>query len=118
MKVSTPIAAIVALMVALVTALALPCAAAGAQNESQDPAVHGRALAEKFCAPCHAVGKTGKSPHEGAPPFRTFGDKFDLDNFPQRLIRGISSNHPDMPEFRFSPQDARDLRDYLRTIRE
>jgi cytochrome c len=117
MKISTPIAAIVALMVAPMLALALP-SAARAQNDSQDPAVHGRALAEKFCAPCHAVGKTGKSPHEGAPPFRTFGDKFDLDNFPRRLIQGISSNHPDMPEFRFSPQDARDLRDYLRTTQE
>ena len=41
---------------------------------------------------------------------------FDLDHFPRRLIRGLSSNHPDMPEFKFSPQDARDLRDYLRTI--
>jgi mono/diheme cytochrome c family protein len=110
MKILPPIAALFALV--------LLGAAAHAQNESQDPAVHGRALAEQFCAPCHAVGKTGKSPHEGAPPFRSFGDKFDLDSFPRRLIGGISSNHPDMPEFRFSPQDARDLRDYLRSIRE
>jgi len=110
MKILPPIAALLV--------LALLSVAARAQNDQQDPAVHGRALAEKFCAPCHAVGRTGKSPHEGAPPFRSFGDKFDLDDFPRRLIGGISSSHPDMPVFKFSPQDARDLRDYLRTIRE
>jgi mono/diheme cytochrome c family protein len=90
----------------------------GAPARAQDPARHGRALAKEFCAECHAIGKTGKSPHVGAPPFRTFGSKFDLDHFPRRLIGGISSNHPDMPEFKFSPRDAVDLRDYLRTIQE
>src|SRR5262249_40439991 len=31
---------------------------------------HGRALAERMCSTCHAVGKSGESPHVGAPPFR------------------------------------------------
>ena len=96
--------------------LALPLLAAVAQ--AQDPARHGRALAKKFCSECHAIGKTGKSPHVGAPPFRTFGRLFDLDHFPRQLIGGISSNHPDMPVFKFSPRDAVDMRDYLRTIQE
>jgi len=99
-------------------ALSLLCVPARAQNDSQDPVVRGHALAKEFCAKCHAIGKTGKSPHVGAPPFRKFGDLFDLDHFPRRLIRGISSNHPDMPEFKFGPQDAVALRDYLRTIQE
>jgi mono/diheme cytochrome c family protein len=30
----------------------------------------GRALAERMCAQCHAVGRPGKSPHAGAPLFR------------------------------------------------
>ena len=34
----------------------------------------------------------------------------------RRKERGISVGHPDMPEFRFKPDDARALRDYLRTI--
>jgi cytochrome c len=85
---------------------------------AQDPVRHGHALAQKFCAECHAIGKHGKSPHVGAPPFRRLGQIVDLDSFPRRLIRGLSSNHPDMPQFHFSPQDARDLRDYLRTVQE
>jgi cytochrome c1 len=28
----------------------------------------------------------------------------------------MSSNHPDMPEFKFSEQDARDVAAYLRSI--
>jgi hypothetical protein len=57
-----------------------------------------------------------RSPHVGAPPFRTFSRSFDLDQFAQHLERGISSNHPDMPEFKFSEQDARDVSAYLRRI--
>jgi hypothetical protein len=34
----------------------------------------------------------------------------------RRKERGISVGHFDRPEFRFKPDDARALRDYLRTI--
>ena len=71
---------------------------------------------QEFCSPCHAVGKSGPSPHIGAPPFRTLSRSFDLDRFAQRLEQGISSSHPDMPEFKFSEQDARDVSAYLRSI--
>jgi hypothetical protein len=32
------------------------------------------------------------------------------------LERGISSTHPDMPVVKFSHEDARDVRAYLRSI--
>jgi cytochrome c len=85
---------------------------------AQDPARHGRALLREFCASCHAIGKTGKSPHRGAPPFRTLGRSFDLDQFPRLLERGIKSTHPDMPEFKFSEDDARAVSAYLRSIQQ
>jgi mono/diheme cytochrome c family protein len=84
--------------------------------QAQDPARHGRALLKEFCARCHAIGAHGRSPHREAVPFRYLGRSFDLDEFPRALERGISSAHPDMPIFKFSEQDARDVRDYLRTI--
>jgi cytochrome c len=90
----------------------------GARAQTQDPVVRGHALVKEFCGECHAIGKTGKSPHDGAPPLRRISRNFDLDQFPGTLIRGISSSHPDMPQVKFSPQDARDVRDYLRTIQE
>lgn len=86
--------------------------------QAQDPAVRGRALVQELCSPCHAIGRTGASPHISAPPFRSLGDSFDLDSFPARLRQGISSSHPDMPTFKFKPADARAVRDYLRTIRK
>jgi len=71
----------------------------GSAAQAQDPARHGRALLKEFCANCHAIGKTDSSRLHEAPPLRTLGRSFDLDQFPRLLKRGISSSHPAMPEF-------------------
>jgi mono/diheme cytochrome c family protein len=85
---------------------------------AQNPADRGRALVREFCSSCHAVEKTGRSPREGAPPFRTLGRSYDLDRFPRMLERGIVSGHPAMPEFKFKPRDARAVGAYLRSIQQ
>ena len=77
---------------------------------------HGRALAERMCSQCHAVGNSGSSPHDVAPTFRTLSRRVDLDTFVNRLQEGLISGHPDMPTFRFSRDDARALTAYLRSI--
>src|SRR4029079_12526670 len=59
--------------------------AAGFPAHAQDPVSHGQALVAEFCGRCHAVGTRGKSRHPDAPPFRTFGRKIDLDEFPRAL---------------------------------
>jgi mono/diheme cytochrome c family protein len=92
--------------------------AAGFSAHAQDPVSHGQALVAEFCGRCHAVGTRGKSRHPDAPPFRTLGRKIDLDDFPRALERGISTGHPDMPNFKFSEEDARAVRAYLRVIQE
>jgi cytochrome c len=73
-------------------------------------------LAERMCSACHAIGKTGASPHAPAPPFRDLGNRVDLDDFAHRLREGLTSGHPDMPTFRFTREDARALTAYLRSI--
>jgi mono/diheme cytochrome c family protein len=85
---------------------------------AQDMVSHGQALVAEFCGRCHAVGTKGKSRHPDAPPFRILGRKIDLDEFPRALERGLSSGHPDMPEFKFSHEDARAVRAYLRAIQQ
>jgi mono/diheme cytochrome c family protein len=90
------------------------CTAQG--SEPNGPKDQGRALAERLCARCHAIGKSGKSPHLGAPPFRELSRRVDLDTFTDRLREGLASGHPDMPTFRFSPADARALTAYLLSI--
>jgi mono/diheme cytochrome c family protein len=94
--------------------LALTTLSAVAQE--QDPARRGRALVGEFCARCHAVARFGASPNRSAPPFRTLGRIVDLDGFARELASGLSSTHPDMPEFKFNIDDARAVRAYLRTI--
>lgn len=106
---------IVAIAIALCTAVS----AAYAQEASEKftgLALQGRALADRLCAQCHAVGPSGLSPHPGAPPFRKLGDRIDLDTFQNQLRDHFSSGHPDMPTFHFTRNDARALTAYLRSI--
>jgi mono/diheme cytochrome c family protein len=93
------------------------CAIAAPGYGAESGKQHGKALLETMCAHCHATGKTGRSPHPDAPPFRTFGDEklYDSD-FGQRLQDGLSTIHPDMPSFHFSQEDAEAAVDYLRSI--
>jgi cytochrome c len=102
-------------MKALLIASSLLFAAAAL---AQEPAQRGRALLEDHCESCHAVGKTGDSPRPAAPAFRTLSRSFDLDEFTQKLQRGLASGHPDMPEFKFSEDDARAVTAYLRSIQD
>jgi mono/diheme cytochrome c family protein len=83
-----------------------------------DPEEHqAQALLTKFCSRCHAIGRTGKSPHAYAPPFRDLGEnKLYDESFSQRLQDGLSTIHPDMPTFRFSQRDAGAVIEYLRAI--
>ena len=76
----------------------------------------GRTLAERMCAQCHAIGRTGASPHVGAPAFRALNRRVDLDSFMDRLREGLMADHPDMPTFRFGREDARAFVLYLRSI--
>ncbi len=90
----------------------------GSAAQAQDPARQGRTILQDFCARCHSIRKTGDSPQKTAPPFRTLGRSFDMDSFAQDLRRGILSGHPDMPEFKFSEDDARAVTAYLRSIQQ
>jgi len=92
---------------------ALGCGEAGALTLLQQ---RGRALVETMCAQCHAIDRSGESPHAGASPFRALDRRLDLDAFTERLRQGLASGHPDMPTFRFSRADAKAVVAYLRAI--
>ena len=97
--------------------LIMLAATTGSTAMAQDNAVaRGQTLVSKMCGECHAVGRTGASPHAGAPTFRSLDDRTDLDAFTDRLRAGLQSTHPDMPSFRFSRDDARAVVAYLRSI--
>ena len=101
----------ISLAFAFATCLAWPASA-------QSPADVGRALLRDNCARCHAIEKTGASPHPDAPAFRTLANNDDLDNLERSLRRGLQPGHPDMPAFKLSAEEAHAIAAYLRTIQQ
>ena len=82
------------------------------------PARRGEALLITNCARCHAVGRSGVSPHPQAPPFRTLSRKFKIEGLAEALAEGISTGHPDMPEFVFEADEVGAIIDYLKSIQQ
>src|SRR5262249_39833738 len=78
----------------------------------------GRALLTEKCARCHAVGTTGASTHREAPPFRTLGQRYPIETLAEPLAEGLSTGHPDMPEFIFEIRDVAAILAYLESIQE
>jgi mono/diheme cytochrome c family protein len=100
------------LLIAL--ALAVPVAAQAAAPDQAE--ARGRALVEKNCGMCHAVGRTGVSPFSPAPPFRELGQRYRIDDLAEALAEGIVTGHPAMPQFRFTPAEVNDIIHYMRSI--
>jgi mono/diheme cytochrome c family protein len=97
----------------------LPLIAASVSGAAaQGLEARGKALLTRMCAQCHAVGKTGDSPHIGAPRFRVLGNRYDIGELTDRMTERLVSTHPDMPDFQFSTEDARAVRAYLYSIQE
>jgi cytochrome c len=81
-------------------------------------APRGEALLTTNCARCHAVGRTGTSPHPEAPPFRTLSRRFKIEGLAEALAEGIFTGHPDMPEFVFEADEVGAIIDYLKSIQQ
>lgn len=84
-------------------------------TEGQSVAL-GRALAQRNCSQCHAVGRSGASPSPTAPPFRDLYQRGDVEMLGEGAAQGILTRHPAMPEFRFQPHELVALVRYLRSI--
>jgi cytochrome c len=82
------------------------------------PEARGEALVSRHCAMCHAVGRSGTSPHSAAPPLRFLGQRYPPEALEEALAEGLLSGHPDMPEFVFAPRDVGAIVRYLRSIQE
>jgi cytochrome c len=78
----------------------------------------GHALLASNCSRCHAIERSGRSPHQEAPAFRTLSQRYPIDSLAEALAEGLSTGHPDMPEFRFEIQDVDAILAYLRSIQD
>jgi cytochrome c len=112
-----PVQVVTMMMRAGLMLLLLATPGAFAEEAAIDPLTkHGETLARNMCAECHSIGKTGPSPHAGAPPFRELARRLELDFFADRLRDELTVGHPDMPSFRFTREDAGAFVLYLRSI--
>src|SRR5215468_4046962 len=103
------------LLVGLLTIAVMPSIFA---EGGRAPAARGEELLRANCARCHAIGRTGASPHPAAPPFRTLSRKFKIEGLAEALAEGLSTGHPDMPEFVFAAEDVGAIIDYLQSIQQ
>jgi mono/diheme cytochrome c family protein len=99
---------------ALAATLALLWTSASAQVLSLS-AQRGLTIARTNCARCHSIDKVSESPLKIAPPFRTLHERYPVTDLQEPLAEGIVTGHPTMPEFRFDPDQVRDLVTYLKT---
>jgi mono/diheme cytochrome c family protein len=76
----------------------------------------GEALVRTNCSPCHAVGLADKSPHPDAPAFRTLSERYPIESLAEALAEGISTGHPDMPEFIASPEQIDAIIAYIDSL--
>ena len=85
-------------------------------GRAETPHQRGEVLARGLCSQCHAIGVMGKSPHPGAPRFRTLDNTTDLSKLARRMREGLMTGHEDMPTFRFGRDDADAMVAYIRSI--
>ncbi len=82
------------------------------------PEMPGRAFAQRTCAGCHSIERTGDSPHPDALPFRRISEHYPVRDLEEAFAEGIFVGHPDMPPFKLSPEEIDDLLDYLEAIQD
>jgi len=76
----------------------------------------GMSLAVSNCSRCHAVGREGTSPKDGAPRFVDLVTLYPPALLAEALAEGIMTGHPDMPEFVFAPEQIDDLILHLESL--
>lgn len=95
----------------------LIAAQASAQDAATDASAdRGRDLVLKHCSRCHSLEPAGPSSEPAAPPFRDLHKRYPVENLGEALAEGILVGHPQMPEFRFAPDDVTAVIDYLGRI--
>lgn len=99
-----------------VVALAALTVSSGPLPALSDDVARGMTLVENNCARCHALTGAGESPHAGAPAFSTLSMRYPIGALEEAFVEGISTGHPDMPEFVATPEQIRAILAYLETL--
>lgn len=90
--------------------------ATAASGEDADPVAKGKSLAEANCAICHAIYEAGSSPLAIAPPFRDIATTYDPEELEDAFNDGVATDHPAMPDWQMTPDQAHALATYIMTL--
>ena len=92
----------------------------GAQHASapmQSLVKEGEQLVGTLCSRCHAIGRTGDSPHASAPRFRDLHTRYPLLALRVPISRGIAAPHDEMPKLHLRPEDIDKIVAYVNSLR-
>lgn len=87
-----------------------------ATSARADGISEGKALVETNCERCHSVDRLSNSTHPEAPPFRTLSKRYPIDALEEALAEGISTGHPDMPQFVATPKQVVAILAYIGSL--
>lgn len=98
--------------------LAFACLLAATTAQAQDAELvdRGRALVQRNCASCHAIGADDASPLPEATPFRQLKNEYPIEDLAEPLAEGIESGHPQMPVRAFAAEEVDAILAYLGTL--
>jgi mono/diheme cytochrome c family protein len=91
--------------------------AVAAQVPPSPDADHGRAIAERSCAMCHAVGQDMRSPNAAAPSFRALELRYGAAMSLERALRRVArEGHFEMAPQALSDADVEALAAYVASL--
>ena len=76
----------------------------------------GLVLVQTHCSECHAIDRIGPSPLSSAPPLRDLHNLYPVEHLEEALAEGILTGHPEMPQFRFEPDQINNLIAFLQSL--
>jgi mono/diheme cytochrome c family protein len=79
-------------------------------------ATHGREVAQRWCAGCHAITADPRQTADVPPPFANIARRPDFDA--ARLAYFLLNPHPIMPNMGLSQTEATDLAAYIGSLRK
>ena len=84
---------------------------------NDDPQLsYGGDVVTENCSRCPAVTMTDRSLHPDAPAFRSLSRRYPIEALAEALAEGISTGHPDMPEFVATPEQIGAIIAYIKSL--
>lgn len=87
----------------------------GAKQGNETLIEAGRSIAQEKCAQCHAIGISGESFLEPAPPFRRILERRSIKSA-EEFAKALATDHLQMPPFALSRRQTNALLAYMKSL--